>query len=253
MSTSPPGPNRWVAYCNPRPDARLRLFCFPYAGGGASVYRGWARHLPADVDVCPVQYPGRETRIQERPHTSLAAIVQEAANGLLPLLDRPYAFFGHSMGSLVAFELARHLVRAGHAAPAHVIVSGYRAPLLPYRTSLPHDLPTEEFTRRLRLLEGTPKEALDSPELMEFILPILRADCQVCDEYRYIDPTPLPCPLTAFGGMQDVEAQEESLRQWQSMTRAAFALRMFPGGHFFLQSAQADVLAALSSTLRAAA
>lgn len=241
--------NRWIAYCTPRVQARLRLFCFPYAGGGASAYRGWAKDLAPTIDVCPVQYPGRETRIQESAYTSLSAIVKDAAASLLPLLDRPYAFFGHSMGALVAFELVRHLVRQGGPGPQHLFVSGFRAPMLPYETTLRHDLPAQEFMRQLRLLEGTPKEALDVPELMEFILPILRADCQVCDDYRYPDATPLPCALTVFGGTEDAVACEEDLRPWQRLTRAEFELRMFPGGHFFLQSARDEVLAALDDAL----
>jgi len=244
------GPTPWIAYCRPRPEAELRLFCFPFAGGGASAYRQWAPDLPPGIDLCPVQYPGRETRIRERPVTRLAALVDQAAAGLASLLDRPYCFFGHSMGALVAYELARRIVRDGGAGPRHLFVSGHRAPHLPYHSSLRHDLPKAEFLRVLRSLEGTPKEALDSPELMEFLLPIVRADCEVCDTHRYVESAPLECPITAYGGIEDADALEDALQAWSTLTRAAFEVERFPGGHFFIQSARASVLASLGRTLR---
>lgn len=239
----------WVAHHVPNPAARLRLLCFPFAGGGASAYRGWARELPAGVELCPVQYPGRETRIAEPLQTSLSVLVRMAAGGLEPLLDEPYAFFGHSMGALVAFELAREIAQRGLRPPVQLVLSGYRAPMLPHHSALPFDLPTDEFVERLRKLEGTPQAALDSPELMEMILPILRADCQVCDQYRLRDLTPLDMPLAVFGGRADPEAGEAELAPWQQLAGGGFALRMFEGGHFFIQSARQQVLAALGETL----
>lgn len=255
MSNDAPSTARtspWLSYCKPQAEDGLRLFCFPYAGGGASVYRGWGEALGAEVTVCPVQYPGRETRMRERPYKDVELIVEDAAKGLMPYLDKPFAFFGHSMGALVAFELARYLVREKGVAPKHVFVSAYRAPQLEYQTSLPYDLPDDEFMQALRELEGTPREALENPELMAYILPILRADCQVCDMYEHTDDTPLPCPLTAFGGTQDAEAQQEALPQWGELTTAKFDMEIFPGGHFFLQTARADLLGCIRARLQAA-
>jgi medium-chain acyl-[acyl-carrier-protein] hydrolase len=253
MPPTPSAGNRWIAYTQPRADAAMRLFCFPYAGGGASAFRGWARDLPPQVDVCLVQYPGRETRITEPVHTALSTLVRAAADGLAPLLDRPFAFFGHSMGALVAFELARLLQREGKRAPARLFVSAFRSPLLPFHTLLPFDLPTEEFKRRLRALDGTPKEALDSPELMDFILPILRADCQVCDQYRIVDRSPLPCPITALGGLDDPEGGRDEMAQWQDLSAPGFALQMFEGGHFYQHGCRDELLATLRQALQALA
>lgn len=250
MNSTPVRTNPWLACWTPVAEARLRLFCFPYAGSGASVYRGWSRDLRGDVEVCPVQYPGRETRIREPAQTSLMALVQQAATGLADRLDRPYAFFGHSMGALVAFELARELAKRGLRPPEHVVLSGFRSPLLPYVSALPFDLPTPEFVDRLRQLDGTPKQALDCPELLDVFLPILRADCQACDEYRLTDRAPLACPMAVFGGVDDPDAGEDVLRQWQALAGSSFTLRMFDGGHFFVQSARAQVLAELSTLLQ---
>ena len=250
MSTNASSVPKWTAYSQPRADATLRLFCFPYAGGGASAYRGWDKDLPPQVEVCPVQYPGHETRIAETVHTAMSSLVRAAAEGLRPLLDRPFALFGHSMGALVAFELTRALQREGGPTPSRLFVSASRSPLLPYHTLLPFDLPTDEFTQRLRELEGTPKEALDSPELMEFILPILRADCQMCDQYRLVDRSPLPCPITAYGGVDDVEGGTDAMAQWQGLSGPGFETRMFEGGHFYQQSRRDELLATLSQALR---
>lgn len=197
----------------PNTSARLRLFCFPFAGGGASAYRGWARELPAAVKVCPVQYPGRETRITEPLQTALAVLMRMAAGALEPLLDEPYALFGHSMGALAAFELTREIARRGLRPPEQLVVSAYRAPTLPHWSALLYDLPHDEFVERLRKLEGTPQAALESPELMQMMLPVLRAECQVCDQYRLRDETPLAVPLAAFGGRNDP-------RGWRSGTAA---------------------------------
>lgn len=256
MSTVPVSPRThspatpWLPFHAPKPQARLRLFCFPYAGAGASAYRSWAQDLPAEVELCAVQYPGRETRVREPAHERIEPFVEEAMRGLLPWLDRPFCFFGHSMGALVAFELARRLASRQSRAPLHFFASGHRAPPLAHLNKLRHDLPEDEFRRQMQSLDGTPQAALESPELMDFIVPIVRADCAVCDSYRHVDPTPLPCPITVFGGADDVEARGEDIEAWRDFTRSGFSVRIFPGGHFFLQAERAQVLAAVSARLR---
>jgi len=239
----------WLAFCKPRPEARLRLFCFPYAGGGATFYRGWAAELPQQADICPVQLPGRETRMLEEPHSEIGPLVEQAAAALLPYLDRPYCFLGYSMGALVAFELARHLGQRYGTYPRHLMACGCRAPQLPNTSPLRHDLPKDDFIRELTNLEGTPRAALDSPELMELILPVIRADCRICDLYECRNDEPLPCSITAYGGAEDPDVQEEQLLPWREMTRSAFDLKVFPGGHFFVQNSRREFLAAVGSEL----
>ena len=234
MSTTN-GANPWIAYRRARPAARLRLFCFPYAGGGASVYRGWGEELPEAIEVCPVQPPGREGRIRQPPHRDLDSLVEALDQGLAEELDeRPYAFFGHSLGALAAYELARRRRAAGRSGPVHLLVSAHSAPSLPDEDEPIHDLPPDRFQARLRELNGTPAEVLEHPELMNLIEPLLRADFQVNETYRHRPGEPLDCPVTAFGGFRDGEVPKARLEPWSEVSRGRFRLHMVPGDHFFL-------------------
>lgn len=243
--------NPWIAYRKPRPGARLRLFCFPYAGGAASIYRTWADELPADVEVCPVQPPGREGRIRERPVTSTEEMVQAAAEGLAEELDRgPYALFGHSMGAVTAFELARRRRDAGGPEPVHLFASGRGAPTVVDLDEPIHDLPPERFRQRLRELNGTPVEVLEHPELMELVEPLLRADFRVVETYRYAPAAPLTCPITALGGLADDHVPAERIEPWREMTSGPYRQHMLPGDHFFLNGpARGDVLRIVARAL----
>jgi medium-chain acyl-[acyl-carrier-protein] hydrolase len=235
-------PDSWVRIVQPRPLAPMRLFCFPYAGGGASVFRAWASELPKDVEVCAIQLPGRENRLLHEPYTDIRAIARALASALVPFLDRPYAFFGHSMGSLVAFELARELRRRSQRGPDHLIASGHRAPQLTSRRQPIHDLPQDAFLDALRRLNGTPEEVLRDPELMALVLPTLRGDFGLCERYAYGPDEPLDCPISAFGGLHDPDVGHDDLSGWREQTRAGFAQRMFPGDHFYLRDGAAKAL-----------
>lgn len=234
----------------PNPQARLRLFCLPYAGGAASVFRDWSGGLPADVEVCPIQFPGRGTRLMEPPYSSLSLLVEALAEALLPLLDKPFALFGHSLGSLVSFELARQL-RANHRArPARLFVSAGPAPQIPHRELPIHDLPEKEFAAELRRLNGTPGELLEDKELMDIVIPSLRADFALYESYRYVSEPPLNCPISTYGGLSDQRVNHCDLEAWRDQTTLSFSIRMFPGDHFFLKSTQPLLLRALSQELR---
>lgn len=236
-----PDSGGWVTCPQPRPDARLRLFCLPHAGGGASTYYPWTRRMPADIEVCPVQLPGRETRVKEEPLTQLPALVHEMAPALLPHLDRPFALFGHSMGALLGFELTRHL-REKDIRPVHLFASAHRAPHLPDREPPVHKLPEPEFLEELRRLNGTPEEVLQDDELREIVVPVLRADFEVCETYTYQASEPLDCPITALGGLADDSVNRAELEAWGQHTRSSFSARMFPGDHFYLNSARPFLL-----------
>jgi medium-chain acyl-[acyl-carrier-protein] hydrolase len=238
----------WITYYKPNPHARLRLFCFPYAGGGTAVFRTWVDRMPDTVEVCPVQLPGRETRVMEAPFNRLSTLVRAAAQALLPYLEKPFAFFGHSMGALVSFELARQLRREHDLAPAHLFVSGRWPPQMLDRSDPTYDLPDAQFMKELHSLNGTPKKVLEHPALMALMLPMLRADFEVCQTYGYVDEPPLNCPLTVFGGLQD-EPDRKSLDTWREQTTASFSLRMLPGDHFFLHTARSQLIRIIAQEL----
>jgi medium-chain acyl-[acyl-carrier-protein] hydrolase len=247
--TTAVAPNPWVACRKRTPQARLRLFCFPYAGGNASIFRTWPDGLPADVEVCPVQLPGRATRLLEPPFTQLSPLIQALAHALFPLLDKPFALFGHSLGALVSFELARHLRRQYGLHPVRLFVAAGRAPQIPHRDPPMHALPEEEFVAKLRHLNGTPTEVFEHEELMEIVLPLLRADFSVHQTYVYASEPPLTCPISTFGGLQDPNVSHGDLDAWRDQTTGSFSSRMFPGDHFFLSTTPPLLLRALSEEL----
>ena len=245
--TSPISP--WVTCPTRRPRARLRLLCFPYAGGGASIFRSWPRSLPSDVQVCPIQLPGRESRLLESAFTELSSLTQTLAEVLHPFLDLPFAFFGHSMGALVGFELARQLRRQNSPEPVHLFVSGWRAPQLASKGAITHTLPEPQFLESLQNLNGTPQTVLQNPELMDLLLPILRADFALCENYVYYHEAPLNCPISAFGGIQDRLISHDELAAWRSQTSNSFSFQLFPGDHFFINSNRDSLLQAVADAL----
>jgi medium-chain acyl-[acyl-carrier-protein] hydrolase len=249
INPSSPEKNRWIESSRLTSRAALRLFCFPWSGAGASVFFKWIGALPAGIEVCPVQLPGRESRLNETAFTSLESLAAAAGEALRPWLDRPFAFFGHSMGALVSFEIARWLRRHHSLSPAHLLVSGHCAPQFPRDYDPIHALPEAEFIVELRRLNGTPEAVLSHAELRALILPVLRADFSVCETYTYTDDEPLGCPLSAFGGLQDKDVSREKLAAWREQTTANFSLRMFPGDHFYLLAAQHHLLRAIAHEL----
>lgn len=188
--------------------------------------------------------------MQEPPLTDLLALVKDIAHWIRPNLDTPFAFFGHSMGALVGFELTRFLRREEGIGPVGLFVSGCGAPQIPDR-NLPttYDLPDSELLEELRRLNGTPKEVLEHPELMQLMLPLLRADFETIETYTYFPEPPLDCPIAAFGGLRDPKMKREHLELWRDQTTAGFTLRMFNGDHFFLDQAEPELLYALAREL----
>ncbi len=239
----------WFAVPRPVLQPSLRLFCFPFAGGGARVYSTWPDHLPREVELCAVQLPGRERRFNESPYSRLTDLVRDLAPVLVPHTDVPYAFFGHSMGALVAFTLARELRRMNVPGPELLMVSGSRAPQRPDPDPPIHALPDDEFLLELRELNGTPEEVLRNDELLQLLLPVLRADFAACETYEYVPEAPLSCPIVAFGGIDDAEVPQEAVAAWSEQTTRACSLQMFPGDHFYLLDQSAVLLQEISRQL----
>lgn len=240
----------WLPGWQRKSGARVRLFCFPYAGGGASIFRTWSDRLPQEIEVCLVQLPGRENRIMEPPFSTMDALLSSLMPSLLPYLDMPYAFFGHSMGALISFELARFLRRTGHNnSPVHLFVSGRRAPQIPNSSPPTHHLAEPAFLGEIRRLKGTPEEVLQNAELLKVVIPLLRADFALCETYRYEKEIPLNYPISAFGGLQDEGVTRESLAAWQKQTSHPFKMHFFAGDHFFLRKEQSSLLHVLAQEL----
>ncbi len=243
-------PTPWFSCARPDPQAAVRLFCFPYAGGGASIYRGWENYLPVGVEVWPVQPPGRGSRFKESAFATMDSLVTAAATAIKPFLDLPITLFGHSVGALASFELAHLLADEFGVNVSHLFVSGARGPQLPRNLHRIHDLPEDEFITELKALNGTPPEVLENPELMRMISATLRADFAIADTYSSSDRPPLSCPITVFGGLEDNLVSREDLEAWQIHTTNSFDLWQLPGDHFFIHSADSLILQILSREIK---
>ena len=232
----------WLKCYKPLPDAELRLFCFPYAGSSAISFRSWSDLLPPTVEVYSIELPGRGTRMKEFLYRKMEPLVEAIAPALLSKLDKPFAFFGHSMGAIVAFECCRLLRKNYSLLPFRLFVSGRNAPHLPDPDPPVHNASKAAFIEELRRFKGTPEEILNSDAMMELLLPILRADFEVLETYRYIEKSPLECPITAFGGLEDVKTTAEGLEAWGEHTIDFCSLYELAGDHFFINSARSLLL-----------
>jgi medium-chain acyl-[acyl-carrier-protein] hydrolase len=238
--------NPWIVYPKRNPNASRRLFCFPYAGAAAYVFNNWPKFLPHDLEVCAIQLPGRGKRLREPVHTRMSTLCEAVYPAVRPLLDKPFTFFGHSMGAMIAFELARLLRRRRDPVPSQLFVSGRRAVQVHEDDPRTYDLPEAEFIQELIRLNGTPRDVLEHRELLDLMLPLLRADFELIHMYEYSREPPFAFPITAFGGLQDDEVSRDQLDAWREQTTATFRLHMLPGDHFFIHSAQESMLRIIS-------
>ncbi len=232
----------------PAEPGRLLLLGFPYAGMGPSVFREWVDRLPSGVEVRGVRLPGRESRFGERALGTMEELLPALTAGVTPALDRPWVAYGHSMGAIVAFELARRLTAAGRP-PAALFVGAFRAPQLPDRYPPLYQLPVDEFRDELRRRYGLLNEALDHPEILEALEPTLRADSKVCDTYTFRPGAALTCPLVVYGGTGDTHIEELEYRGWQEHTTGSFAVEPIEGDHFFMTSSGERLLERLRPRL----
>ncbi|HSE19537.1 MAG TPA: thioesterase II family protein [Pyrinomonadaceae bacterium] len=227
-----------VMYPKPNPQSRMRLFCFPYAGGTAAVFRNWPRYLPSEIEVCAIQYAGRGSRLAEPLSEDVVDIMNGVYADLQQFLTKPFAFFGHSMGALVSYEFARRLQREKQPEPFQLFVSGCTAPHVRSIDEPTYNLPEPEFIAELRRLQGTPGEVLDNAELMQLMMPIIRTDFKASQTYQYVPGPPLECPVRAFGGLKDEMVPREKVEAWSEHTNGSFRAQMLPGDHFFLNTSQ---------------
>lgn len=239
----------WFSRPQPNNDARMRLFCFPYGGAGSATYDTWPKNLPAFVEVYSVQLPGHGQRYSEQLVTHMPTLVELLTQAILPFIDRSFVFFGHSMGAVICFEVARNLRRKQRQEPQYLFVSGHGAPQIPKPTPWLHEQSDSQFIRELNNL-GTAKDLLNNAELLGLLLPIIRADYQLIEKYVYTGESPLTCPILAFGGTDDKTVSREHLDKWKEQTAIKFGVRMLTGSHFFIHSEESVLLSLISTELK---
>lgn len=236
MAMVPRYVNSWLVGYREVPAAELRLFCFPFAGGGARVFHNWPQHLPENMEVLSVQLPGRGSRRGEPVLDDWGDLLGSLATALEGFLDKPFAFFGHSFGALFAFEMTRYLRRHGQPIPRGLFVSGCGAPQFTCPPSDPiHVLPNPELIERVQKWGGVPKEILHYSEALSLFIPPLRGDLKLLETYHYSEEEPLSIPIEAFGGCEDPEVAEWTLKEWKFQTQDRFNLTMVEGDHFFIE------------------
>jgi medium-chain acyl-[acyl-carrier-protein] hydrolase len=247
--------DRWLFRRAARPAPRLRLFCVPFAGCGASAFNAWPSAFPESVELLAIQLPGRESRYGTVALTDAHEAARLLADAIERYLDLDYAFFGYSMGALIAFEVIRELRRQGAPMPVQLFAAARRAPqLAATRPPLAH-LPREAFLRQLcDYYYECPPPAWQNPELLEIILPVLRADMALCESYVYCHEPPFAFPIQAFAGQRDESAPLSAVQAWRDQTTGAFDLEVFEGGHFFINSSlsrlQHDLISRLGALMR---
>ncbi|AND15924.1 thioesterase II family protein [Rathayibacter tritici] len=238
----------WLRRFHDSAPAVPRLICFPHAGGSASSYFEFSRLAGAAVDVVAVQYPGRQDRHHEPPLTSIDGLADAVVSAVGPLLDRPVALFGHSMGATVAFEVARRLEATGRR-PSVLFVSGRRAASLQRQSAL-HLESDERLVAEVASLDGTHADVLRDPSLMRYVLPSLRADYRAIEQYHYVPTVPLRCDVVALTGDADPHVDIDEARKWRRHTVGRFDLVVHPGGHFYLQARAQAVVSDVFARIR---
>jgi surfactin synthase thioesterase subunit len=228
--------------------ANLVLYCFPYAGAGSTIFRPWWNEMLRGIQVCGIQLPGRGVRFSEPRYTRVQPLIQALTDDLWPLPDLPVALFGHSLGALLAFEFARELRRRGRE-PMHLIVSGLRAPQMSSASPRVSNLPQDELLGALTALNGIPEQLLAEPEFLRIMLPALRDDLEMLETYSYTPEPPLGCRISAYAGRSDPRSPAEELIFWRAQTSGGFSCRIFPGGHFFIDTGRRAILSAVSVDL----
>lgn len=239
----------WFVIPKPNPSATLRLFCFPYAGAGASVFKDWVSLILPEVELVIIQYPGREERYSEPLHNKLDSLLPELSKALLPNLYKPFIFFGHSMGAGIAHRLLINWHLKGIAQAQHLIVSGARAPQLTLGRPLSSRLDDGQFLDLLHTRGGMPEELLQNAELMAILMPRLRADFELAETMPPVMDSPLNCPISAFGGDHDSEISLDDIGAWQLQASSSFKAYPFEGDHFFIQNARDQVINTINGLL----
>ncbi|KIL51087.1 thioesterase II family protein [Jeotgalibacillus campisalis] len=234
--------NKWITVNDLKPEAKYRIFCFPYAGGSSSIYNSWYKHLPDDIELFSIELPGRGRRISEPPIRNMNLLIRTMVKELLPYFkEKRFIFFGHSMGALISYELAITLLNSEGISPEKLFVSAHRAPHIPRVSSQTFKQSDEILIQKLKELNGTAEVILNTPELLDLILPIMRADLELCETYKFNHSYPLPIPITAFAGDSDKNVLIDSVTKWDDVTSDKFNLEIVKGDHFFINEQSEEI------------
>lgn len=233
--------SHWIRAMRRLPEASSRLFCFPHAGGSATTFRHWAGFFQPTVEVCVVHRSVGKDHLRDAPLTRIGPAVEAVCAALVQWSDKPFAFFGHSIGALIAFEVARRLAVLSGPGPSHLFVSACCAPSMPNTGPARYKLTECDLIEYLRQLGGTPDEVFENDELLSCLFPSIRADLELGETYSYLRAPALRCPITALGGVDDLEVSREGLDAWREESAEAFSLKLFPGNHFFIHGAEATI------------
>lgn len=239
----------WIVYPKQRPAAALRLFCFPYSGGSPHVFYPWLDELPVEIEIASIQLPGHGARIYEPPGDDFPTLISSLCRALVPHIAGPFAFFGHSLGALVCYEVTRELRRSGHPVPCRIFAAGRQAPHIATKFASVRELSRSGFVEVLRRFQGTPEALLRNPEMLDLFLPAIRAGFLLNESYVHREEPPLACAISTFGGIDDDWVEHGDVLAWEQHTAGPFSARLFPGNHFFIHSAQSTLIRAICDDL----
>lgn len=242
--------NKWIYCPAPRKDPRVRVFCFPYAGGSPLIFRTWPDALPDTVEVMAVRLPGHDSRIRELAFTEWDPLLETIEQALSEYLDLPFVLFGHSLGASIAYELAQRMQRSQRSMMhSHLVVSGRRCPHMPSCRMPMHHLPQQEFFERLRQMNGILPEVLENTRLMAVLEPSIRADIKLAETWKGTTETPLDVPITALSGALDDIDSTGDMQGWTRYSSIHCSLITLPGGHFFIHTAELQILEILAGVV----
>ena len=240
---------QWMPRLGSRPNAKYRLYCFSHAGGSASLYYSWNNLLPESIEVCPIQLPGREERIDLAPFSDMEQLLDILVSLVIETIDRPYGIYGHSLGASIGFEVARRVKKISGKEPVHLFVGAHRSPCQPYSYPSIKYASDPELLEMISIFNGLPKPSALSAEMMTVMLPTIRADLLLCESYRYQQDSTLDYPITVFHGCFDKNVKENELSSWKTQTQGTVEIISLDGEHFFLNSHKHEVLEKIQSAL----
>ena len=241
--------NDWFIKFRQEYDPSIRLFCFHYGGGSASIFREWSKDLADYAELIAIQLPGRENRFNEPLLYNVSQVVDKLCLNCSAYTDKPFILFGHSIGALIAFEFVRTLRRRNMPQPKHLIISGTKAPHIPLRKQPIHNLPDPKFIEELKKYNGIPNQIIEDKELISIFLPTIRADFSLSETYVYLRERPFSFPITALGGLKDDTFNCEDLLKWKEQTTCSFKHYLLPGDHFFIKSSYKQVIEIVNQIL----